>query len=61
MGAVEMAELTQLLTLSRTDRGVSGVVEEALADSHRSDHESGVPSLPSFPVSDIKEAGARED
>lgn len=31
-----MAELTQLLTLSRTDRSVSGVVEETLADSHRS-------------------------
>lgn len=57
-----MAELTQLLTLSRTDRGVSGVVEEALADSHRSNHERGVPSLPMpFPVSVINEAGARED
>lgn len=52
MGAVEMAELTQLLTLSRTDRSVSGVVEETLADSHRSNHGRGVPSLPlSFPVS----------
>lgn len=49
-----MAELTQLLTLSRTDRSVSGVVEETLADSHRSNHGRGVPSLAlSFPVSVI--------
>lgn len=62
MGVVEMAELTQLLTLSRTDRSVSGVVEETLADSHRSNHGRGVPSLPmSFPFSVIKEVGARED
>lgn len=62
MGTMEMAELMQLLTLSRTDQGDSGVVKEELADSPRSNNKMRY-TLTSytFPSFYGQVVGARED